>query len=100
MNRFWRIRELLPKQSYIKDHKDSLQGRNSQLNSIRWFKYVRHEDRANYERDGWIFAAELGPTHGYYSVLMEKIEITDDHTEKERHGAANTRPDARDTPSG
>ena len=67
---------------------------------IRWFKYVRHEDRAAYERDGWIFAAELGPTHGHYSVLMEKIEKTDDLTQKERHGATNARPDARDTPSG
>ena len=69
-------------------------------NPVRIFKYVRHEDRAAYERDGWIFAAELGPTHGHYSVLMEKIENTDEHTEKERHGAANARPDARDTPTG
>lgn len=67
---------------------------------IRVFRYVRHEDRPAYERDGWIFAAELGPTHGYYSVLMEKIENTDDLTQKERHGATNARPDARDTPSG
>ena len=74
--------------------------RTNNTPAFRTFKYVRHEDRAAYERDGWVFAAELGPTHGYYSVLMEKIEITDDHTEKERHGAANTRSDARDTPSG
>ena len=38
----------------------------------RIFKYVRHEDRENYERDGWIFAADLGPIHGHYAVLMEK----------------------------
>ena len=38
----------------------------------RIFKYVRHEDRDAYERDGWVFAADLGPTHGFYAVLMEK----------------------------
>ena len=42
----------------------------------RFFKYVRHEDKDAYERDGWIFAADLGPTHGHYAVLMEKIEPT------------------------
>ena len=42
--------------------------------AIRIFRYVRHEDRDAYERDGWIFAADLGPTHGHYAVLMEKID--------------------------
>lgn len=38
---------------------------------IRWFKYVRHEDRTTYEHDGWVFVADLGPTHGQYATLME-----------------------------
>ena len=82
------------------DIREDYRNNGKSVTPVRWFKYVRHEDRATYERDGWVFAAELGPTHGHYSVLMEKIENTNDHTEKERHGAANTRPDARDTPSG
>lgn len=42
----------------------------------RIFKYVRHEDRSDYERDGWIFAADLGPTHGHYAVLMERPTLS------------------------
>ena len=38
---------------------------------IRWFRYVRHAQRAAYEAAGWVFAADLGPTHGQWSVLME-----------------------------
>ena len=41
---------------------------------IRWFRYVRHEDRVAFEAQGWIFAADLGPVHGGYSVLMERLE--------------------------
>ena len=37
---------------------------------ISWYRYVRHPDRAVYEARGWVFAADLGPTHGYWSVLM------------------------------
>ena len=43
---------------------------------IRWFRYVRHEDRTAYEAQGWIFAADLGPVHGFYAVLME---VSQDH---------------------
>lgn len=35
------------------------------------YLYVTHSRRAEYELLGWIFAADLGPTHGSYSVLME-----------------------------
>ncbi len=38
---------------------------------ITWFKYVRHRDRPAHEASGWIFAADLGPTHGQWSVLMQ-----------------------------
>lgn len=34
------------------------------------YRYVRHEQRAAYEAAGWAFAADLGPTHGAWSVLM------------------------------
>lgn len=82
------------------DIREDYRNNGQSVTPVRWLKYVRHEDRAAYERDGWIFAADLGPTHGYYAVLMEKLENTDDDTEKERHGAANTHTDARDTPTG
>lgn len=35
----------------------------------RWYRYVRHADRAKYEALGWTFAADLGPTHGRWSSL-------------------------------
>ena len=38
---------------------------------IRWFRFVRHGDRAGFEAQGWVFAADLGPVHGCYSILME-----------------------------
>ena len=38
---------------------------------IRWFRFVCHDERAFYEAQGWVFAADLGPIHGCYSVLME-----------------------------
>ncbi len=38
---------------------------------VRWFRFVRHEDRTAFEAQGWVFAADLGPVHGCYSVLME-----------------------------
>ena len=41
---------------------------------IRWFRFVRHHDRATYEAQGWVFAADLGPVHGCYSVLMKLRE--------------------------
>jgi hypothetical protein len=37
---------------------------------ISWFRYVLHSDRAAYEAKGWEVAADLGPTHGQWSVLM------------------------------
>ena len=39
---------------------------------IRWFRFVRHEDRAAFEAQGWVFAAGHGPTRGC-SVLMERL---------------------------
>ena len=41
------------------------------MTAYRWFKYVLHADRAAYEAAGWVFYADLGPSHGRYSVLME-----------------------------
>ena len=41
------------------------------MTAYRWFKYVLHADRAAYEAAGWVFSADLGPSHGRYSVLME-----------------------------
>ena len=40
---------------------------------IRWFRYVRHDERAAYEAQGWVFAADLGTVHGCYAVLMEHV---------------------------
>jgi len=37
---------------------------------ISWFHYVRHQDIPIYKTAGWRFAADLGPTHGAYAVLM------------------------------
>lgn len=34
------------------------------------YRYVRHGDRAAYEARGWRVAADLGATHGQWSVLM------------------------------
>jgi hypothetical protein len=38
---------------------------------ISHFRYVLHSRREAYEALGWTFAADLGPTHGEYSVLMK-----------------------------
>ena len=46
-----------------------LRGDDSQ--EVRWFRYVRHEERAAFEAQGWRFSADLGPVHGFYAVLME-----------------------------
>lgn len=35
-----------------------------------WFRYVCHADVPAREAEGWVFAADLGPTHGCYAVLM------------------------------
>jgi hypothetical protein len=37
----------------------------------QYFRYVRHENIADYERLGWLVVAELHPPHGQYSVLMQ-----------------------------
>lgn len=37
----------------------------------RFFRYVPHDHQPDYEREGWQFAADLGPTHGEYRVLMQ-----------------------------
>jgi len=38
---------------------------------ITFYRYVHHADRPSYEAAGWAFAADLGPTHGQWSVLMQ-----------------------------
>jgi hypothetical protein len=37
---------------------------------VTWLRYVLHSDIAAYEARGWVYAADLGPTHGRWSVLM------------------------------
>jgi hypothetical protein len=37
----------------------------------QYFRYVRHENIADYEGLGWLVVAELHPPHGQYSVLMQ-----------------------------
>ena len=37
---------------------------------ISWLRYVRHADVPAYEAKGWRIEADLGPTHGLWSVLM------------------------------
>jgi len=39
--------------------------------TISWFRYVRHADVQKYAAEGWTYAADLGPTHGLWSVLMQ-----------------------------
>lgn len=39
--------------------------------TISWFRYVRHADVPAREAEGWRIAADLGPTHGLWSVLMQ-----------------------------
>lgn len=38
---------------------------------MKWFRYVRHDDRAAFEAKGWKFSAYLHAPHGRWSVLME-----------------------------
>lgn len=39
------------------------------------FCYVRHDDIAAYEADGWVVVDDLAGTHhGHYAVLMGKVE--------------------------
>ena len=38
---------------------------------VRWFRFVRHEDRATFEAQGWVVVGDLGPVHGFYATLME-----------------------------
>ena len=45
--------------------------RDNDGEEIRWFRFVRHEDRAGFEAQGWVVAGDLGPVHGFYAVLME-----------------------------
>ena len=35
-----------------------------------WFRYVPHTRVDEFHRDGWVIVADLGRTHGYWSVLM------------------------------
>ena len=36
------------------------------------------EDRAAFEAQGWVFAADLGPVHGCFTVLMRSTTALDD----------------------
>ncbi|MCA0401307.1 MAG: hypothetical protein LCH38_10885 [Proteobacteria bacterium] len=38
------------------------------------FRYVRFRDLPEYFRRGWMIAADLGPTHGQWSVLCWHCE--------------------------
>lgn len=38
------------------------------------FRYVRHVDVFSFMKRGWMVAADLGPTHGQWSVLMWHCE--------------------------
>jgi hypothetical protein len=42
--------------------------------TVRWFRYVHHTKRAEYEAKGWQFSADLGHPHNRWSVLMEAPE--------------------------
>ena len=42
--------------------------------AVRWYRFVRHEDRARFEAEGWRVAADLGMKHGRWSVLMQAPE--------------------------
>lgn len=37
---------------------------------ISWLRYARHTDVPSLTEPGWRVCANLGPTHGFYSVLM------------------------------
>jgi hypothetical protein len=39
----------------------------------RIFRYVPHSDVERRLRQGWFISADLGPSHGCYSVLMERV---------------------------
>jgi hypothetical protein len=42
------------------------------MSELRFFKYVRHAEIADYEADNWIVVDDFaGTSHGLYSVLME-----------------------------
>lgn len=43
---------------------------NARPDPISFFRYVLYERVEDYFRLGWAFAADLGPVHGQYSVLM------------------------------
>ncbi len=38
------------------------------------FRYVRHDQIEAFHRLGWMVSADLGPTHGAWSVLMWRCE--------------------------
>ena len=37
---------------------------------ISWLRYARHTDVPALTTAGWTVCADLGPTHGFYAVLM------------------------------
>ena len=37
---------------------------------MTWYRYVRFRDIPAREAEGWVVCADLGPTHGQWSVLM------------------------------
>ena len=41
------------------------------MSEYRWFRYVRHAEREQAKAEGWVFSADLGHPHGYWSTLME-----------------------------
>lgn len=44
------------------------------MNRTGLFQFVRHSQVEAFHRRGWMVTADLGPTHGVWSVLMWHCE--------------------------
>jgi hypothetical protein len=74
MNRFKVIKE---ERKAFEDLWATRQSHLDEVNDFQAFhllRYVRHEDRARFEAEGWRFAGGLGPPHGRWAVLMQAPE--------------------------
>lgn len=47
----------------------------------RTFRYVPLSQVPEYEAQGWVIVSLLGPPHGFYAVLMEMQEATQNQPE-------------------
>lgn len=41
-----------------------------QTDGTSWLRYARHDDVPAITEAGWTICADIGPTHGFYAVLM------------------------------